>query len=267
MPPDADPGSISIAIFGGLRIWRGGHEIDAGPPRHRIVLATLLVALGSVVGIAELVDALWESEPPSSAVNQIHRIVGQVRRRLEPGLSRHAAGRYLLAAGAGYRIVAKEIGCDLYECNELVRRAQLAVANGDHQTAQQCYAAALQVSRDSVLPGLDHRTLLRPEILAIEQDRIATAVEVADFARQNGSARQAIGSVMRVADSAPLNEPLQARLISLLAFAGRGSEALKRYDAIRQMLADELGIAPGVELRAAYRDLLSDLEPPVTVAG
>jgi DNA-binding SARP family transcriptional activator len=59
------------------------------------------------------------------------------------------------------------------------------------------------------------------------------------------------------AASAPFNEQLHARLIRLLAAAGRPSEALVAYAEIRRRLADELGVGTGLELRRAYQDILA----------
>lgn len=77
---------MRVRVFGGLRLWRDGVEVALGPARQRAVLAVLLAARGTVVRTSELVDAIWSDRPPDSAVNQVRRLIGQVRRLFEPDL-------------------------------------------------------------------------------------------------------------------------------------------------------------------------------------
>ncbi len=61
----------------------------------------------------------------------------------------------------------------------------------------------------------------------------------------------------------PLRESLRVRWMLALDAAGRRAEALSGYEDYRVLLADELGIDPGVELRDLHLRLLGDPEPPV----
>ena len=54
----------------------------------------------------------------------------------------------------------------------------------------------------------------------------------------------------------PLREGLHASLILALYRAGRQTESLAAYDQLRQLLAEELGIDPGPELRRLHTQLL-----------
>lgn len=247
---------ISVAIFGGLRLWRNGHEAEIGSGRQRIVLAELICAGGDVVSISALVDALWDQDPAASAVNQVHRIVGQLRRTLEPGLSPHSAGSTILASGTGYRIAVDHLRCDLFELRELTRRAEDFALGGDRKSATPVYAEALELAQGALFGGLDSRVKSRAEFLAVERERVAIAVSAADLAIGQGSTAQILAGVTAIAAGDPLNEPLHARVIRLLDGAGRRADALATFDAIRRRLADELGVGPGRELTDAHNDLL-----------
>jgi DNA-binding SARP family transcriptional activator len=85
-------------------MWRSGTEVAIGSVRVRTVLAVLLAARGATVSLAELVDVLWGDRPSASAVNQVQRLIGQVRRLFEPELPNREAGEWLLPVGEGYRL-------------------------------------------------------------------------------------------------------------------------------------------------------------------
>ena len=257
---------ITIAIFGGLRLWRNGNEADIGSQRQRIVLAELICAGGNVVSIPALVDALWDQDPAASAVNQVHRIVGQLRRTLEPGLSPHSTGMTILASGAGYRMASGSVQCDLYRMRELTREAKKLLSRGEIGSVGRCYEDALDLTQGALLGGLDSRVETRPEFLAVEQERVSAAIAAAEFAVVHGCTPQTLAAVMAIAVSVPLDEPLHALVIKLLSGAGRRADALTTFDSIRRRLADELGVDPGRELIAAYNDLLAadaELSRPV----
>ncbi|WP_433829605.1 NB-ARC domain-containing protein [Actinoplanes sp. CA-015351] len=231
--------AVRLRAYGGLRMWRDGVEVDIGPPRQRVLLAALLAARGGVVGITELVELIWGAEPSQSAVNQLHRLVGQVRRLFEPNLPSRTTGHWVNPAGEGYRLTISQDISDI---------------SGP---------LSLDTVQEPPFAGLDPEVLEHPLFVALAQERIQIAVDAADDPG-------ALSGVQRIAASAPLHEPLQARLIRLLVLSGRRAEALALFDEVRHRLADELGADPGVELRAAHHLALKEDRPvqlPRRVAG
>ncbi|MFB9832735.1 AfsR/SARP family transcriptional regulator, partial [Actinoallomurus acaciae] len=61
-----------------------GAAVDLKGPRHRAVLARLIIARRRVVPVSRLVDDLW-IDPPDGAVSAVRTFVGALRRALEPG--------------------------------------------------------------------------------------------------------------------------------------------------------------------------------------
>ncbi|MEV6800377.1 helix-turn-helix domain-containing protein [Micromonospora rifamycinica] len=75
---------VGFGVLGPVVAWdAAGASIDLRGPRHRAVLARLLVAQGRVVPVARLVDDLWE-DPPAGAVSAVRTFVAALRRALEP---------------------------------------------------------------------------------------------------------------------------------------------------------------------------------------
>src|SRR5215475_11502087 len=77
---DADlPVNVQFSLLGPVRAWRGPAELDLGPNQQRAVLALLLVRANQLVTIDDLIDLLWEQNPPGSAINVIYKYIGAIR--------------------------------------------------------------------------------------------------------------------------------------------------------------------------------------------
>jgi DNA-binding SARP family transcriptional activator len=72
---------VRFAILGPVE------AIGAGPlaPRHRAVLAYLLLNARRVVSAEGLADAVWDPTPPDTAKSQIHAAVAAIRKALREG--------------------------------------------------------------------------------------------------------------------------------------------------------------------------------------
>ncbi|MGK5444649.1 AfsR/SARP family transcriptional regulator [Micromonospora sp. URMC 105] len=248
---------LSFAVLGPVRAWRGRSEIDLGTRQQRLILALLLARAGGAVSVAELVDLLWESDPPPSAVNVVHRHVGMLRRRFEPGLPTRAAGSVLIRDGAEYRLRIDGESLDLLRFRRLVARA----GGSSGEPAVELYREALALWRDRCAAGLQAGGRTHPEFVAVDGERFAAVRAATDAALRAGCVHAVLPALRLAAEYEPLDEALQARLLLALAADGRRAEALAAYADIEHRLADELGIQPGGELRAA-RDSLLDHDAP-----
>jgi DNA-binding SARP family transcriptional activator len=88
---------VVFGVLGPLQAEDGGRLLDLRGPRHREVLARLLVARGRVVSVARLVDDLWD-DPPEGAVGAVQTFVGALRRALEPDRPPRSPARLLVTA-------------------------------------------------------------------------------------------------------------------------------------------------------------------------
>ncbi|MFF5077451.1 tetratricopeptide repeat protein [Actinoplanes sp. NPDC000266] len=238
-------GKMWFTVLGPVRAWRDGAEIDLGAPQQRSVLAVLLARAGQPVSLAEIVDTLWRDDPPATAVNAVHRSVGLLRRALEPGLSVRGVGRWLVRAGGGYRLEAGPDEVDLLRFRELL--------------GLQAYAEALEQWQGPAAATLPAEVRGQAVFAALDREYEAAAAEAALV---TGGSGRLLRAVELAADRAPLNESLQARLLLMLAAAGRQADAQKRYEEVRARLAAELAVEPGTELAAAGKKLVK----PTTVA-
>ncbi|MEU4160955.1 BTAD domain-containing putative transcriptional regulator [Actinoplanes sp. NPDC026670] len=242
---------LRIQVLGLTRAWVDGEPADLGPAGQRAVLGLLILAGGQPVSRAALVHALWDDEPPDSAVNVLQTRVKHLRRALEPDRAARSASEVIPLAGDGYRFAGTPGGVDLFEFRRLVRQA-----GQDHDDRR--LDAALRVwphgEAFADVPVLGRH----PAVIALGEERRAALTRYAAVMLADGHTERAVRLLAEAAAARPLDEAGQARLIEALRAAGRRAEAFETYHAVRARLAEELGVDPGPELATAHEKLLAE---------
>jgi DNA-binding SARP family transcriptional activator/tetratricopeptide (TPR) repeat protein len=174
--------------------------------------------------------------------------------RLREWLSAQTGGQIAVAhEGPGYLLTADPQTIDVRRFRRVVADA---VATLDDDRRRVLLAAAMVLPRGPVLAdltGLDRDDSL---ITTIEDDVRQTALSFATLAIAAGTAAEAIGPLQMLAAGRPFDEPVHARLIDVLAAAGRPAEALVQYEGLRERLAEHLGVDPSSEAQRAHLAVL-----------
>ncbi|WP_433167137.1 BTAD domain-containing putative transcriptional regulator [Kribbella sp. CA-247076] len=246
---------VRFGLFGGVRVIRAGVEIPVTQRKQRAILGLLLATPGETVGLSELVDELWPGEPAASVTNQIHRHIGALRRICEPQLVRREAGRYLLPAGTGYRLVAGPEESDVAQFRAAVRQARGLSEQGDRTASLRGFLDALEVA---AAPAGDDRLRSLAAFVGLEDERVRAIVSAAELCAV-APEYAAMVPVLRTASTHhPLDESLHAHLVLALSAIGRTADALGVYREIRAALDRELGVGPGTLLEQAHAAALGD---------
>ena len=215
------------------------------------------------MSLDELVDVLWEDNPPPSAVNVIHRYVGALRRVFEPELAARETGTWLVRNAATYHLAVSAESADLLQLRELVEQAR----NEDPTDSVATYVSALRLWRGPCAQGIIASARARAIFTEIDHECLGAVCEAADVALSCGMAGDVAPFVRQASALDPLNEAVQARMVRTLAASGNQAAALKVYEGVRRKLADELGIDPGPELAAAFQQVLAPPPEPEPVVG
>ncbi|MEV6304567.1 AfsR/SARP family transcriptional regulator [Actinoplanes sp. NPDC051861] len=256
-----EPGTLRFEILGPLRLWRGETELDAGPHQQRSLLKVLLAAAGQPLGIHDLIGLIWESEPPSSAVNIVHKYVSGLRRVLEPGLAARDCGTYLLRQGGGYRLSLGSAVADLPAFRRHLADAAACESMGAPARALDHYTDALRLVRGPA-GGAPAETVRAAAVFTVFDSLFFdAAVAATEIAVRLGRSAEVLPALRLAAGMNPLHEPVHASLITALAAAGRQAEALATYRTIRGLLDEDLGIDPGPALIEAQRRVLTRTVP------
>ncbi|WP_158839915.1 AfsR/SARP family transcriptional regulator [Saccharothrix deserti] len=244
---------MEFQVLGPLVVTADGGVLPLRSAKQRILLAVLLRYANAPVSQHRLMEALWEV-PPASAAENLRLYVYQLRRALNLGdrISRHPTG-YALTVRAG------ELDSDRF--SDLAADGERALAEGDPEKAGELLADGLALWRGPAYADLADTPVIRQIALRLEETRLH-AVEAritADLALGRHAA--VVGELISLADAHPYRESLRAKLMIALYGSGRQAEALEVYRRTRELLAEELGIEPGAELRGLHETVLLGESP------
>ncbi len=192
---------------------------------------------GSVLSADVLVELLWGEDPPRTAAKALQTHISALRRALGDG--------FVLTQGTGWAIAESEVDASRYK--SAARLARDAAATGDASQAVARFEEALALWRG--IPELPDSRRGASEKTRWIEGHAALVEDRADALLATARAAEIIGELEAAVADAPLRERRWGQLMLALYRAGRQGDALGAYQRARTMLADELGIDPGSELR------------------
>ncbi|WSE58977.1 BTAD domain-containing putative transcriptional regulator [Mycolicibacterium sp. ND9-15] len=209
---------------------------------------------GSVVSADMLAELLWGDDPPRTAVKALQTHISSLRRTLGDG--------FVLTKGTGWTLGITEIDATRYKT--AATQGRDVIAAGDASQAVARFNEALALWRGiPELPdsprGVSEKTRWLEGHAALVEDR-------ADALLATGRAAEIIGELEAAIADAPLRERRWGQLMLALYRAGRQGDALGAFQRARALLADELGVDPGPDLRRLETAIVSQddsLEMPV----
>ncbi|BBH67371.1 hypothetical protein ACTI_40560 [Actinoplanes sp. OR16] len=241
---------IRVGVLGPVELVRDGRVVPLAGMPQRILLARLALAGGRPVPVTDLIEALWEGEPPDNAVGNLHSYVSRLRRQAGSEVIRREAGGYRLASpgdGSGDFV-------DVAVVELLVRRArgqrpaQAAVTLGE----------ALAVWRGESLGGVADRLAFAPDVARLNEWQLHLKEEFLDRRLDAGRAAEALPEIEALAAAQPFRERPRLLLMRALHATGRTPEALTVVRTYRERLLDEHGLDPSPALISLQRRILAD---------
>ncbi len=231
-------------ILGPVEVFTEGGALPLGGQKQRAVLALLLLDAGRVVSVDRLVDALWGEHPPKTAMTSLQNFVSQLRKALGPEV--------LETKMPGYRLHVKPGELDLDRFRQLCETAR----DADVHERRAALREALSLWRGTPLADFQFEAFAQPEIMRLEELRLATLEDRIEADLEAGFDAEVIGELESLVDEHPLRERLRAHLMLALYRSGRQAEALDHFQQARRALVDELGIEPSPTLQQLHSAIL-----------
>ncbi|MFF3754895.1 BTAD domain-containing putative transcriptional regulator [Streptomyces sp. NPDC002018] len=245
-------GGIRFSVLGPLSVHLGRQALPLGPLKQRLLLAMLLCRPNKPVSVDALTDALWADMPPRTARKNLQVYVSALRKLLDDAGIRdrlaHQAGGYVLRVG--------DDELDTLRCHRLVEAGRDALRHGAAAPAARLLREALDLWSGPALPELLCSRAILDETERLNSRYLQLYEDWAEAELSLGNAPRIAETVADLVEQHPLRERLRAVQMNALCRLGRQTEAFAVYEALRQLLASELGLQPSPSLQALYRSLL-----------
>jgi len=238
---------LEIRLLGPFEVLAGGKLADVGGSKRQALLAMLALGHGHAVDVNALVDGLWGEELPAAPRNALHHHVARLRATL--------GAQSIAGSSDGYAL--KDPGVDAVLFEELLAETRAALRDGDVPSAADAIASALALWRGPALQGLTGTTRLSDEARRLETLRVDALEEQFDAALALGEHRELTAPLRSALADNPFRERLWGQLMLALYRGGRQADALETFQEARRVLADELGLEPGLELRRLQEAILA----------
>ncbi|CNG27513.1 DNA-binding transcriptional activator [Mycobacterium tuberculosis] len=245
---------VLFGVLGPVTAWDGsGNAIALKGPRHRAVLARLIIARGRVVPVSLLVDDLW-MDPPSDGVGAVRTFVAALRRVLEPDRPPRTPSRLLITEGPGYALRPGPDGVDAWRFERAVTATSppselLATLD---EALDQWRGPAYAEFADEPWAGAERSRLAELRLRATERR--------AEARLALGLAADAVPDLDAHVAEHPWREDAWRLLALALYRTGRQGDALAVIRRARALLVEQLGVDPGPELRRLEEDILRQAE-------
>ncbi|BBY42410.1 hypothetical protein MCEL_07050 [Mycolicibacterium celeriflavum] len=246
---------VELGVLGPLQVRQYGLPVTIPGAKPRAILTVLGLHGDSVVSAATLVELLWGDDPPRTATKALQTHISALRRALGDG--------FVLTEGTGWSLRTTEVDAIRYKAAAKLGRDALAA--GDAGQAVAHFDEALALWRG--VPELPDGTRGSSEKTRWIESHAALVEDRADALLATGRAAEIIGELEAAVADAPLRERRWGHLMLALYRAGRQGEALGAYQRARSVLAEELGVDPGPDLRRLDAAIVAQdrtLESPVS---
>ncbi|WP_245980169.1 AfsR/SARP family transcriptional regulator [Streptomyces diacarni] len=247
---------VRYGVLGAVAAWSpDGEALALKGPRHRAVLARLIVARRQVVTVTRLVEDLWDS-PPDDAVGAVRTFVSALRRALEPERPPRSPSRLLVTEGSGYALRAAPDDVDAW------RFEQSVASLTDAQPAQVAdrLTEALGWWRGPAYADFGDAPWARGERARLTELRLHALERRAEARIALGEAARAVPDLDAHVAEHPWREDAWQLLARALYRTGRQADALSVLRRARGTLTEQLGVDPGPRLRRLEEDILRQAE-------
>lgn len=249
---------LTLSVLGPVELRRDGVLARVPGGKATELLVRLALEAGAPVRAERLLEDLWPTQEHAPSPNTLQSKVS----RLRGALGDHAV---LRGDDAGYTLLVDPQNVDALQVLRLAERAATLRASADPQGVLEVCEQGLALYHGDVLPGAADAEWVNPYRVRLEATRLRLVEDNLAAKADLGAAEELVPELEDLIAAYPLRERLWTLLVTALYRCGRQGDALAAIRRVRQILADELGVDPGPELRHLEQQVLAQ-DPVLGVA-
>lgn len=260
---------MEIQVLGPLCAAENGDSIvpTAGKPRQ--VLALLALYPSRVLPVSTLMEEIWGTELPQSAMTTLQTYIMQLRRCLGTAMGPDVPGgakNVLATRHGGYLLRIPPESVDVHTYERLVAEGQEAFEEGDDRRAARSFRQALALWQGPALVDVRLGPVLDIEVTRLEESRLMTTERRIDADLRLGRHAELVAELADLIARHPQHEGLHAQAMVALYRSGRQAGALNVYRRLREGLIEELGVEPSPQLQRLHQAMLA-VDPELDVVA
>ncbi|MET9697373.1 AfsR/SARP family transcriptional regulator [Streptomyces sp. NPDC006529] len=271
---------MKFRVLGPLSAEVNGGSIVPTARKPRQILTLLALYPGRVMPVPTLMEEIWGTELPQSALTTLQTYILQLRRRLGtamgpggpggPGGGPDGAGGgakdVLATRHGGYLLQIPPECVDVFEYENLVSGGHAAFEAGDDESAAAQLRKALALWQGPALVDVRVGPILEIEVMRLEESRLVTMERRIDVDLRLGRHGELLAELAEMIARHPQHEGLHSQAMVALYRSGRQASALDVYRRLRTRLIEDLGVEPSPPLQRLHQAMLT-VDPALDVVA
>ncbi|MER7488861.1 AfsR/SARP family transcriptional regulator [Streptomyces sp. NPDC126497] len=250
---------MKIQVLGTLCAEVNEKSIVPTAAKPRQILSLLALSPGRVVPVPTLMEELWGTKPPQSALATLQTYILQLRRRLGSAMGPDSPGtvkEVLTTRHGGYALETPPESVDVHAYERMVAEGRSAFDAGDDAVAADRFRQALALWQGPALVDVRTGPVLKIEVMRLEESRLGTVERRIDADLRLGRHTELLPELAQLTARHPQHEGLHSQAMLALYRSGRQASALDVYHRLRLRLVEGLGVEPSPRLQRLYQAML-----------
>jgi predicted ATPase/Flp pilus assembly protein TadD len=259
--------TLQVQLFGEFRVRRGQEDLTPllthlGKPKT--LLKIFLTQPGRTFSHDELIEWLWPDTPPKTAAVNLRKRISELRKALEPHLSRGPQSQFILTRPSGYCLNPHApYTTDAQQFLRAYEKGHRLERGGKFSPAIRHYEEAAALFQGEYLAEDRYEPWAFGPARRWQERHLELLERLGECYARLGEYERALERCQLALTLKPWRESTYRRKMLYLYHSGEPAEAIKIYKDCVKALREHLDVEPSPETRALYEGILKHDVPPL----
>jgi DNA-binding SARP family transcriptional activator len=243
---------MEFRVLGPVELRSAGQQRALESGKVSGILAMLLLTPGKLVPADDLIDRLWEADPPAGARGNLAVYVSRLRASL-----RQAGGHGVTLTGraSGYVLDVDPEDVDVHQFRRLRQQGGMEASAGRSAEAVRLLRDADPLWHGEAIAGISGAWFATTRD-SLQEERRAAVTKRVELELGLGGHVSLVGEIGALLAQYPMDETLIGFQMTALYRCGRISDALNLFRETRNWLVEDQGSEPGWALAELHHRIL-----------